>query len=125
MTSKLLSRPFLSSDIQSIDRIFHLTNLQVPSLENLVYNRVFESHHEVVAYGALKLFAELHLTLDPTLSPYLKAKIIDLGVREGIENSNGLERLYAIVDDEKEIEILKKHHDFKLINGKLLVKEID
>lgn len=119
----IISRPFRMQDVSQIDTIFHQTNLSVPSLRNLVCNRTYLESDQVLAYGALKLFVELHLTLNPSLSPYVKAKIIKQGVEFGIENGNHYERLHAIVDDEKEVEILKKHYGFVEVPGKLLVFE--
>jgi len=98
----------------------------VPSLNNSLVNRVFVIQNEVCAFGILKLFAELHLNLDPSLSSYMKARIISEGVSLGIEKAieKNLERVHAIVDDSREIEILKKHFGFVKVDGTLLVKEI-
>lgn len=119
----LVSRPFRFQDIPQIDLIFRKTNLGVPSLRNLVCNQTFADGDQVLAYGCLKLFSELHLTLDPLISSFQKAKIIKMGVDFGIQNGGNFERLHAIVDDEKEIEILKKHYGFREVPGKLLVYE--
>jgi len=122
----LIIRQFQPSDISEIDKIFQATQLGVPSRQNLLVSRVFESHGKILAYGVLKIFAELHVTLDPSLTSYTKAKIIGEGTMIGIDAAfqNRLERVHAILDDEREIEILKKHFGFVEVAGKLLVKEI-
>lgn len=121
----MISRPFRFQDISHIDTIFQKTQLSVPSLRNLICNRVFEDRGQVLAYGCLKHFSELHLNLDPSLSSFQKAKILKSGVEFGIENGTEYERLYSIVDDEKEVEILKKHYGFLEVPGKLLVYEYE
>ncbi len=119
----MVIRPFRSEDVGPIDDIFRRTQLSVPSLRNVVENCVFEDHQKVVAYGVLKLFAELHLTLDPSLSPFLKAKIIGSGIAMSLKYEQ-FERIHAIVEDEKEIVMIKKHFGFKEVPGKLLCIEV-
>jgi hypothetical protein len=121
---ELKIRQFQSGDVERINTIFLKTGLGVPSARNAIVNRVFEVRDEVVAYGSLQCFGELHLTLDPSLNSLMKARIIDSGVRIGLKYGMNLERIHCIIEDPKEVEILKKHHGFKEVPGVLLFREL-
>lgn len=122
-------REFDPSDIPHIDKIYVKERKHgVPSLRNIVSHRTIEHKDKgVVAYGSIKLFAEAYLLLDPELSNIEKTKIIDQTLKVGIEDSKnaGLEQLFLISNDLAYTNLLRKHYNFRVVPGQLLMLDLD
>lgn len=120
-------RNFELSDISPIDEIFKLDpRYGVPDLTNMLTNATIENSGRVIGYGAVKLFAETYLKLDPRLRKREKAEALKKILQMAILRSKdaGLEKLFAISENNSFSDILRNKYGFRAVPGELLVLEL-
>lgn len=109
-------RPFRVTDITAIDDIYkRQPELGVPSLRNVIINRVVEVNGKVIGYGVVKKFAEGVLILDQTQPKRVKAEAIrelmDLSINACIAHES--EQYYITTSYEGFAHVLENSFGFK------------
>jgi N-acetylglutamate synthase-like GNAT family acetyltransferase len=117
------------ADIDAIDDIFNRNpSISVPSLNYMVVNAVMETEEKkIVAYGAVKLFAEAVLILDKEAPKREKAQAVCQLLQTAIIHCRdaGVETLYANSNDENFTKCLENRFKFHRVPGTLLALELD
>lgn len=120
-------RQLKNSDIESIDKIYRKQpEVGVPSLNNMIINRVIDNNGEVIGYGALKLFAEAVLILNKDIPKRDKVQAVTEIMTTAILYSRdaGLEMIYAISNSESFTKCLENRFKFKRVPGTLLCLDL-
>jgi hypothetical protein len=124
----IASREFRIEDIGSIDEIYHKQSIfGIPGLDNVIINSTLvDDSGKIVGYGAVKLFAEAVVLLDPELRKRDKA----LAIREAMKTAityckdAGLEYLYMISNLDGFTQVLRKRYCAKGVPGSLLMIDL-
>lgn len=126
----IISRGFRLDDISQIDDFWRKNPiLGIPSLNNIIVNTTIEdtTKRAVVGYGAIKLFAEASLFLDPDLPKQDKAQAVVEAMQTAILHSKdaGLEMVYAVAANPDFSKVLQRRYGFKLVPGDLLCLDLE
>jgi N-acetylglutamate synthase-like GNAT family acetyltransferase len=121
----IITRELRQSDIPKIDEIYNRqSNIDVPSLNNMITNAVIENENtgKVLGYGAVKLFTEAILILDKQLSKRDRAQALVESMKNAIVFSRdaGIEHLFAVSNDPSFARVLENRYKFYKISGTLL-----
>lgn len=89
----------------------------------LAQDKVVDREGNIVAFGALTLFAEGALILDTDRNLTYQAKAVSMLVEEAIEKTKkaGIERLFLFADTPEYADILRKHFGAQTCTGEALV----
>lgn len=127
----MIIREFRDADIPEIDEIwkkYHSNDFSVPNRDTRIVEWVAEEDGRVVAYGQVKLFAELMIVLDKGASQRSKISALKQLLFEAFRGSNsaGLEDVYCFVQDPKFATLLIKHFGFESVenSGELLLRNL-
>lgn len=120
--------PSSKEDYGTVDAIYdrcHKHKLWTPPRIRhlLAQDKVVDREGEIVAFGALTLFAEGALILDTGRSPTYQAKAVSMLAKEAIEKTRkaGIERLFLFADTPGYADILRKHFGAQTCTGEALV----
>lgn len=122
----IISRAFQLEDISGIDDIYNKqSEFGVPSLENVIVNSTLidEETGKIVGYGAVKIFAEAILLLDPEMKKKEKVQAVREAMKTAIVFSKdaGIEYLYLIANNEGFSKTLRKSYLAERVPGETLV----
>jgi hypothetical protein len=122
-------RKLLRIDFSTIDQIwrkFYRGKFGLPTLKNVVSDRVVTLNGHVVAYGMLKGYVEAIMIIDQALSQRQKVEAFTslLMTAEAEAKLAGIEQLQIFVQDPSFENILKDHFNFKPCSGVAMVKDI-
>ncbi len=125
----IATREFRVDDISSIDDIHKKQSAYgIPSLSNIVVNSTLVNTDtgQIIGYGAVKLFAEAIVLLDPDLSHKDKALAIKAAMETAIRycKDAGLEYLYLISNLDGFTQVLRKRYTAKEVPGSLLMIDL-
>jgi hypothetical protein len=127
--SKIIVRDLRLADIDEIDKIYRRQpELSIPSLDYMIVNAVMEDTKEkrLVAYGAVKLFAEAVLIMNRELPKRDRALALIEAMQTAILYSRdaGVEILYANSNDESFTKVLENRYKFHKVPGTLLCLDL-
>ena len=124
----VVAREFKESDIEGISRIFDKQpEIGVPSLKNVVINTTIENDKgEIIAYGVVKIFAEMVLIMDKEIPKKSKAHALMEAMKTAIlfSKKTGIEMLYAISSNESFTRVLENRWKMKRVPGTLLCLDL-
>lgn len=119
-------RPLKVTDLETIVKIherFHKAGFTFPSQNNCINDGVVEIGDKIVAYGTVKLLAELILVLDLDETKRIKldafVKLLKVAIMDAREAK--VEQLHCFVEDPNFASLLKKHFGFVPIPSEALV----
>jgi hypothetical protein len=123
-------RPTRRDDLEVVDRIWrkhHSDDFGVPSLNNVIDNRVIQGDGRIIGFGMVKLFAEGVIVLDKGVPLPSRAKGIIVSIEHALDSVKraGLEQFHVFTDDPHYIEVLQRHWGFRTAPGTVLYKEIE
>lgn len=123
-------RKLLPVDIPIIDWIwqrFHRAKFGIPTLKNVIADRVVVEGRQVVAYGMVKGYCEAIMVLDLSLSVRQRITALKLLMADAEKAAKlaGIEQLQIFVQDDNFKDILIKHFGFEPCVGSPLVKNIE
>lgn len=126
-------RSFQSEDVERVDEIwreFHDHDFSVPNRNSTVVDAVVEDDSgRVIAYGQVRLFAELMMILDLGASRRDKVAAIKLLMQEAFRGAQvaKIEDVYAFIKDPAFAALIEKHFCFDRIDspGEMLVRRLD
>lgn len=126
----IIARDLRKEDIKPIDDIFQKQpELGVPSSKYMIVNAVMEDTEKkkVLAYGAVKIFAEAVLIMDKSISKKDKAKALIEAMQTAIlyARDAGVEILYANAEDPEFGKVLEHRYLFKRVPGALYCLNLD
>lgn len=116
-------RSFDRADIPRIDEIWrehHRNDFSVPDRANAIIDAVVEDGDgKVIAYGQVKLFAELMLILDKSASQREKVEAIKLLMLEAFRGCDkaGIKQAYAFIKDPEFATLIQRHFGFDIVDG--------
>lgn len=124
----VLIREFKKSDVEGITKIYDKQpDIGVPSLRNMVVNTTIENDKgEIIAYGIVKIFAEMVLILDKEVPKQDKAQALMEAMKTAIlfSKNAGIEMLYAISSSESFTKVLENRWKMKRVPGTLLCLDL-
>lgn len=123
-------RKLLSTDIPIIDwiwRTFHRGKFGIPSLKNVIADRVVVEGNQILAYGMVKSYAEAVMILDLNLSVRDRVEALKLLMADAEKTAKlaGIEQLQVFVQNENFKNILMDHFGFKPCVGSPLYKSLE
>ncbi len=126
----IIARNLKREDVEKIDDIFQRNPIiGVPGLKNMVVNAVMEDTEkdQIIAYGAVKIFAEAILIMDKEVTKREKAEALMEAMKTAIlfARDAGVEILYANSNDENFTRCLERRFKFKRVPGQLLCLDLN
>ncbi len=125
----IIARDFRKEDIAPINDIFERNpSISVPSLKYMIINVVTEREEDkkIVAYGALKIFAEAVLIMDKEMPKRDRAQALIEAMQTAIlyARDAGVEVLYANSNDDNFTRCLENRYKFVRVPGTLLCLDL-
>lgn len=126
----IIARDLRVEDIDEIDKIFQKQpELSVPSLNYMIVNAVMEDtkNKKLLAYGAVKLFAEAVLIMDRSLPKKERAMALIEAMQTALLycRDAGVENLYVNSNDDEFTKVLENRYKFHRVPGTLLCLNLD
>lgn len=113
-------RPATNEDLKIIKEYHRRTSSHELTLDNTLFHGVYEKHGKIIAYGAVKEFHEMVISVNDASSRDKKEAIDDLfGACLHLATLKGETNLYAFAENGF-ADILKDHFGFQEINRKIL-----
>lgn len=112
-----------SAKIKEVHEKFHEEDFPLPSYDNVLADAVADNGQGLIAYGMVKVLAELILISDKDKPLRDRMNALDMLVKAAVSQAKeiGLEQLYITVSDPRFSELLKKHFGFKTVKAESLV----
>lgn len=116
----------LSTDISEVIKLSRNRAYEIELFQDMISDRVVRKDDRIIAYGAVKRFAEANLVLDSEATKEDKLNALyNLLEQAYLETKKaGLSQLHVFTKDRKFANLLRKRHNFKRINCIALVREI-
>lgn len=120
-------RKSIESDVSRIQRLCAGKEYEADCIRDIISDRVVDDDSRIIAYGAVKMFAEAVLVLDNSESVRNKIKALrDLMNAAIFETKKArISELHVFTTDDSFVKVLKKHFGFVNIKGHALVRELD
>lgn len=117
----MIIRPALPIDSEAVTELFVNSDFDFPS--TVFAHAVIEKEGKVVAYGAIRPVIEFILILNCSLTNIQKAKAIKLLHKkaEDVAEEINAERICCFINNDKFIELMKKHFGYR---SGLIAKEV-
>ncbi len=118
-------RPVSLADLRIIEKFHKENSAHELDFDSILYHGVYEKNGEILAYGAVKEFNEMIISLNKS-SNRDKNEAIEELLRACIHLAGlkGKKRLYALADKDF-AELLKRHYGFSEIPESLLAIEVN
>jgi hypothetical protein len=120
-------RKSINSDVSNIQRLCTGKNYETDYIRDIISDRVIDDAGRILAYGAVKLFAEAVLVLDDTARFREKVEALRALMEAAIFETKKakISELHVFTQDEKFADVLRNHFSFVDIKGTCLVRELN
>jgi hypothetical protein len=128
----MITRRYQPSDLEEVSALWekhHSHEFSLPPLDEAIIAcvAVDETTGKIVAYGVMKVYAEVVMVIDHDRGRITRARALTelMGVGVMAAQKAGLPQIHAMTTDPDYADVLRKHYGFSNIEGEHLMMEVE